>query len=257
MYHYRLILYPLFGVLPSLVWLAYYLKKDLHPEPKRMIVKVFLLGSLITIPVFFIQIVFSEILQELTTLPLFVNFPGLVSIIKWFVIIAFTEELLKYLVVRIVVFKSYELDEPIDIMMYIITAALGFAALENILYLISPIDNAPFDVVIATTISISFIRFIGATFLHTLSSALLGFFLILSFFHIKTRKILTVCGLLAATFLHGLYNFSIITLDYPFNVLVPIIILMTLAIFIMGELKRVKRLKNICYLLSVDWRYLL
>src|SRR3989344_4984826 len=146
MEYYRLALYIFFGVLPSLVWLFYYLRKDLHPEPKRMIIKVFLYGVLITVPVFFIQVGLSGLLKQLQYLPLFASFPIIIDIIKWFIVIALVEEVLKYLVVKTIVFRSGELEEPLDIMLYMVVVALGFAALENIFYLLpSTIDNSPFD----------------------------------------------------------------------------------------------------------------
>src|SRR3989344_4407839 len=132
---YRLFLNILGGILPALAWLFHYLKKDAHPEPKRMILKVFLWGALITLPVFFVQLGLSTLLAGL-------KLPALIiSILYWFLAIAFTEEFFKYLVVKKVVFNSKHLDEPLDIMLYMIVAALGFAALENILYLFSPVNN--------------------------------------------------------------------------------------------------------------------
>ena len=104
MEYYRLFLYIFFGVLPSLVWLSYYLRKDSHPEPKRMILKVFLLGFLITLPVFLVQIGFSTLLAELK-LPTFI-----ISILYWFFVIALTEEFFKYLVVKTAVFNSSNWD---------------------------------------------------------------------------------------------------------------------------------------------------
>ena len=41
-----IIIYVILGLLPSLTWLSYYLTKDLHPEPKKMILKIFLWGAL-------------------------------------------------------------------------------------------------------------------------------------------------------------------------------------------------------------------
>ena len=40
-FDFRIILYVIFGVLPSLAWLSYYLRKDVHPEPKRMVLAIF------------------------------------------------------------------------------------------------------------------------------------------------------------------------------------------------------------------------
>lgn len=246
MEYYRLPLYILFGVLPSLTWLFYYLRKDLHPEPKRMIVKVFLCGALITIPVFFIQLGLSKWLAKLYSFEFFINYPLAIELLKWFVVIALTEELLKYIVVRLAILHNGELDEPLDIMLYMVVAALGFAAVENVLYLFSPIDNASFKTILESAMIISFIRFIGATFLHTLCSGLLGYFLALSSIRTHKRFRLTILGISLATLLHGLYNFSIITLQAPMNFGVPILIIIGLAIFMMHDFDEVKKIKSIC-----------
>jgi|SRR3989344_987807 len=243
MEYYRLPLYILFGVLPSLVWLFYYLKKDLNPEPKKMIVKVFFYGALITIPTFFLQITLVNLLEQLHFLNLS---PFIIEILKWFIIIALTEEFLKYLVVRLAVFNSSEMDEPLDVMLYMVVSALGFTAVENVLYLFSPIDNISFQSIIKTAVTVSFIRFIGATFLHTLCSALFGYFLALSFIRSKNKVMLSLTGLFLATFLHGLYNFSIIVLRGPWNFIIPIIVILGLIIFMTYDFDEIKKIKSIC-----------
>ncbi len=237
--NYRIFLYILFGVLPSLVWLSYYLRKDSHPEPKLMILKVFFSGFLITLPVFFIQLGLSTLLAELK-LPTLI-----ISILYWFFVIALTEEFFKYLVVRKEVLSSSNLDEPLDIMLYMIIAALGFAALENILYLFSPTDNLPFNQFLNNTFIISFIRFIGATFLHTLVSGTLGYFLIVEVYEIEKRGWFFFSGLFLASALHGLYNFSIITLKGPLQIAVPVTILIGLAIFVLWAFNRVRKMKSV------------
>lgn len=200
---------------------------------------------LITIPVFFIQLGLSELLKQVQFSGFVIN-PLLVNIIKWFVVIAFTEELFKYLVVRETVFKSEELDEPVDIMLYMVVGALGFAALENILYLFSPVNGLSLEAVLKTTVTISFIRFIGATFLHTLSSALVGYFMALSSLRTKHRFRLTILGIFLATLLHGLYNFSIMSFLYPLNVIMPILVILGLAIFMVQEFDGIKKVRSIC-----------
>lgn len=242
----HLFLYILFGILPSLIWLFYYLRKDLHPEPKKIILKLFFYGAIVTIPVFFIQLGLSELLDQAKTSGILDGFPMIADIIKWFIVIAFTEELLKYLVVRHVIAKNPELDEPLDIMLYMVVVALGFAALENILYLFSPIDNMSFDQILKITITISFVRFIGATLLHTLSSALIGYFLALASVRADKKIRLTVTGILLASLLHGLYNFSIITLSSPMNFIIPLIVIIGLVIFILYDFDEIKKVKGIC-----------
>lgn len=244
MEYYRLILYIAFGTMPSLAWLFYYLSKDLHPEPKKAIIKVFLWGAAITIPVFLIQLGLSELLKSFSFLR---SSPLIFIIIKWFFVIALTEELFKYLAVKISVLRKKELDEPLDIMLYMVVAALGFAAVENVLYLFSPLlINGSFNAFLQTTVILSFVRFIGATFLHTLCSALLGYFLALSFLRSKQHiKFLTI-GLILATLLHGLYNFSIINLSGPLNFIIPVIVIIGLAGFIIYDFDEIKKIKSIC-----------
>lgn len=251
--YYRLALYAFFGVLPSLVWLFYYLGKDLHPEPKRMILEIFLLGSLVTVPVFIIQVSLAQLLAQAEYAGFFGGWPVAQQVLKWFVIIALTEEVLKYLVVKVSVMKTYALDEPLDIMLYMVVAALGFSAIENILYLSSPLlpaspDAISFTVMLKTTVLVAFIRFVGATFLHTLCAALVGYFLALASIRSKKGLSLTLLGLLLATVLHGLYDFSIMTLQAPFNFLIPAGIITGLAIFMIWDFNEVKKIKGICKL---------
>ena len=243
MQFYPIILYLFFGVMPSLAWLFYYLQKDLHPEPKRMIIKVFTYGALGTVPLFFIQI---GLMRMVTA----AGMPAvLTSLATWFLVVALTEELLKYLVVRFSVLNSADLDEPLDIMLYMVVAALGFAAAENVLYLFSPVAMAAtFGVAVAEAVKISLVRFLGATFLHTLCSAMVGYFLALATLRPARGRLLVLFGLLVATGLHGLYNFSIMTLGSPWNLLLPIGILAVLAWFMMYDFDEIKKIKSICKL---------
>jgi len=246
----HLTIYILFGILPSLIWLFYYLKKDLHPEPRREILKLFFYGAIITIPVFFVQMGLSNLLEQVKASGILDGFPVIADIVKWFIVIAFTEEFLKYFVVKQVIIKESTLDEPLDIMLYMVVVALGFAAIENILYLFSPVNHNYLNInkILESTITISFIRFIGATLLHTLSSALIGYFLALASIKNKNMGLLIAIGIILASLLHGLYNFSIITLTSPMNFIVPLLIVIGLVIFIIYDFDEVKKIKGICKL---------
>jgi RsiW-degrading membrane proteinase PrsW (M82 family) len=239
---YRILIYIFFGVLPSLTWLSYYLTKDMHPEPKRMILKIFLWGALITIPVFFVQIGCTYLLSLAKIDPL------LISIIYWFLVISLTEELFKYFVVKMKVMNSPHLDEPLDIMLYIVVAALGFAALENVLYLFSPIENLPLNDLISRTMIIALVRFVGATFLHTLCSAVVGYALAISCCDKKNRFLEFISGLIIATFLHGLYDFSIMTLRGYAQIAIPVITILVLAIMVFTGFEKLKKIKSVTIL---------
>ena len=240
---YSIIIYIIFGMLPSLTWLFYYLRKDVHPEPKKMIIKIFLWGAFITLPVFFIQIGLKCLLDKMAVDYLTYN------LIYWFLIIAFSEEFFKYLVIRVKVIYSPYLDEPLDIMLYMVIAALGFSALENILYLFAPAEQMSLNQIISRTLAIDFIRFIGATFLHTLCSAVIGYFLALSICEKRVRSSVYIAvGILMATILHGLYNFSIMTLEGYMRFAIPVIIILTLAFLVFAGFERLKKMKGICKL---------
>ncbi len=237
--------YILFGVLPSLVWLLFYLRKDVHPEPKRMILRVFFWGMLAALPAILIELGISDFLNKFA--------PSLIiKIVYWFLGVAFVEEFLKYLVVREKVLKNPEFDEPVDAMIYMIIAALGFAALENILIFLSP---DVFFLSLNETLILVIFRFISATFLHALCSAIVGYFLALSFFYPVRNNISNgvekkgglksiTMGLGISTFLHGLYNFSIMETGGNLRIVIPIIILVSLAIFVSLGFKRLKTLKT-------------
>lgn len=229
-------LYAFFGVLPSIIWLLFYLRKDVHPESNHMVLRIFFYGMLAAFPALLFEL---GIQSELAKLNISTN---IITILNVFIAVALVEESLKYLVVKGKVLVSSELDEPIDIMLYMIIAALGFAAVENILILFSlgPVF------LIGNAFSISVLRFVGATFLHALVSGTMGYFLALSIFEIKNRIKYVLLGLGIAVFLHGLYNFSIIDIRDELSFLIPVLILLGLASFLTFGFQRLKKIKSIC-----------
>jgi len=237
---YTIIIAVIFGIAPSLIWLTYYLRKDLHPEPKKMIFKIFLWGAAITIPVFFVQVGLALLLDSLNL------GATLKSILYWFIVISFTEELFKYLVIKLKVLNSRHLDEPLDLMLYMVVAALGFAALENILYLFTPAEKMSLDQLIDRTLVVDLIRFIGAIFLHTLCSATIGYSLAVSACEPRFKKFAVVSGIGVATLLHGFYDFSIMTLEGYARFVVPAIIILALAFMVFTGFEKLKKMKGVC-----------
>jgi RsiW-degrading membrane proteinase PrsW (M82 family) len=232
-------IYIFFGILPSVVWLLFYLRSDVHPEPKSMVLKIFFFGMLSALPAVFIE---KGISEELKTLSLS---PFLMSFLNNFIGVAAVEEGIKYLVVRGKVLKNPAFDEPIDAMLYMIIAALGFAAVENILILLQLAST----LLLGQALLFLVLRFLGATLLHALSSAVVGFWLAHSFIKYKTEKLrLISIGLLMAVGLHGLYNFFIMkevgAKGDILELLAPIAFLLTsLALFVSLGLERLKRIK--------------
>jgi len=228
--------YPLYifaGLAPSIIWLMFYLKKDSHPEPNLMILKVFFWGMLSALPAIFIEKGIAESLKP------FIFNPFWVLIINNILAVALIEELLKYLVVCSQCFGEKEFDEPIDVMIYMIVAGLGFAASENILVLLQIGKVLP----LYQTMAVLILRFIGATFLHALCSAIIGFFLAYSLLEYKKNDFKLIgIGMIASISLHGLYNFFII--EGGTKILVPIAIIINSAFFVSLAMNRLKKIRK-------------
>ncbi len=229
--------YPVYiflALAPSLIWLMFYLGKDAHPESKKIILRVFIYGAIIALPAALIEMLLEARAAQLNMPPL------LYSIIYFFLIVALVEEVAKYFAAKYGALTSSEIDEPVDIMEYMIVSALGFAALENLLYLYG--FTVPSGLILAME------RFVGATFLHALASGVMGYFIIL--YSINTEKpkiVFLILGLAVATTLHGLFNFSIIEIDdLKLKLAVPLGLLMGLALFISWCFKKAKTMKGVC-----------
>lgn len=200
------------GIVPAIVWLAFWLgEDDKHPEPILLVGATFLSGMLVVPLAAFLERWFVNFHD-----PLFLSLVNSgttegVRTIKHLVTIFSTagiEESFKFLAAYLAVSLHREsFDEPIDAVEYLITAALGFAALENVLYLISGLSGGT----VGGALFDNNLRFVGATILHVSASGILGSFVALSFF--KKKKIMiehALLGLLTATLLHAFFNFFII-----------------------------------------------
>lgn len=226
----------LVGFLPSFIWLIFYLRKDIHPESNKMILRVFLGGIIITAPALFLEIGFNEFFSFLKTQGILI--PLLFTLFTMSII----EEYGKYLVVKLNVLRSSEIDEPFDILLYLIISALGFAALENILVLAK---HHPL-LTIENVFWLMFLRFLLTVFFHALSSASFGFFIALSYLYTRQKKFLFCLGLLTSSLLHTLYNFFIIQLTSWSKIVLPLILLIVMALFVSFAIKKLKKIKSLC-----------
>jgi len=198
------------GLLPSLIWLSFYLRKDKHPEPNSMILKIFFYGMLLAPLAIFLELLLVWLINPTSNpLTLLSQMPqnGIIRVILAATLIpALVEEYLKYGVVKLKVLKNAAFDEPIDAMIYCIIVGLGFAAIENLLILF----RLPFDNLSQAIGTIAF-RFLGATLVHALASAMIGYWLALGLLHSKKRKRYIFTGLGLAIIFHSCYNYLVIT----------------------------------------------
>ncbi|OGC84740.1 hypothetical protein A3F55_02690 [Candidatus Adlerbacteria bacterium RIFCSPHIGHO2_12_FULL_53_18] len=180
------------GLLPALLWLAFWLLEDrCEPEPKRYIFYCFVLG-MATIPL----VLWGEkLVAHYLTGPLL--------LVAW----AGIEEVCKFGAAYFAALRWSVFDEPLDAVIYMVTAALGFAAIENTLFILSPLENGN----VLQTIMTGNLRFIGATLLHTLSSATVGLALAFAFYNrASIRRLAALGGVILAVLLHALFNLSIL-----------------------------------------------
>lgn len=226
----------LLALIPGLVWLIYFIRKDNLPEPKKKIFKVFLAGMLMSIPILCFELWLVGDLNKL-------GIEGTAFlIIKYIFAIGLIEELFKYFAVRFTALKSSEIDEPIDLPIYMIIGALGFATIENIILFCNQST-----VLLTNPAILTFSRFLGATLLHLLCSGIIGYFFALSFYHLKYRYILCFTGFFLAIIIHAVFNFSLES-DIINNVIGTFGLVLIIFVFFLFGLKKIKKLKSVCKL---------
>jgi len=153
---------------------------------------------------------------------------------------AAAEEIAKFGVVFLIDFNSSYLDEPIDYAIYLITGAIGFAAVENVLFLLEPSLQQNISFVIET----GTLRFLGATILHSILGALLGLIIGFVFYKKRSTKIrFALIGLGIVIILHTLFNYFIIKY-VEINGLLTLSILWIITLFIIAMFERVRRITH-------------
>lgn len=196
------------GVLPALLWLWFWLREDrLHPEPRGLVILSFIAGMIAVLPALMAEqwVCGQVVANSLSECPTGLSAARNVFfvIIGWSVI----EEILKYIASYCSALRSRENDEPIDALIYLITVALGFAALENTLFLSGAIKTGG----IFEGINIGVLRFVGASLLHVVTSGFVGFCIALAFYKSRVAKrIYRSLGILGAIILHSVFNFYIL-----------------------------------------------
>jgi RsiW-degrading membrane proteinase PrsW (M82 family) len=183
------------GLLPALLWLAFWLREDkLHPEPRLRIALSFIAGMIAVAAVIPVERLMHTLLGGTITMT---------TIVLW----AAAEEVFKLAAAYLSALRYSSNDEPLDPSVYLITVALGFSALENTFFLANFLNDG---YTIQSLVSGN-MRFIGATILHTVSSAAVGIFLGFSYYkssNLKKHYLLT--GVILAIILHTVFNSLII-----------------------------------------------
>ena len=196
------ILILLLGVLPPILWLLFWIREDHYQEPRREIVFVFLAGMVSVAAALLLENTFlgaNSIFKKI-----FMYSAGTFQMLN-LLGFAFIEEISKTGAAFFTGIKSKYFDEPEDGIVYLITAALGFAAMENVLFI-----TGSLKIGISQSLVVSAFRFINAVLLHISSAAIIGAGFAFSFYHKTHRNKDVVFAIVLATLLHALYNYLII-----------------------------------------------
>lgn len=187
------------AIAPGLALFSYfYLRNQMATEPRKTLFRTFIFGLLITFPIMFIQYVLQE--EELITNPFFLNVvfsSTMEEFFKWFIIFAF-------------IYRHVEFDDPYDGILYGAAASLGFATMENLLYLLTfGIDTA-------------FMRALLPVSSHALFGVVMGYYFGKSKFTKNNRSMEYLVLSIGAPFqLHFAYNSILMFEDYWVYLIAP------------------------------------
>ncbi len=248
--------FVLLAFLPSFAWLLFFLREDNHPEPKRLLATLFIGGFIaaalaLAAQIFLTQTMGLPELSQFSRLP--TSFPLAVTAFLVAFIFGGTEEVGKFIPTYFLVRKNKSFDEPVDAMIYMTTAGLGFAFIENAAILAFSFEHA----LIGNTIGLLILRFVGATLLHALSSAVAGYFWARAMAHWQSRAgnggahpefiqnhepvhaRIFIGGLLFASLLHGIFNYLIISSQEL--LIYPTVFLIITAFFVFWDFEKLKK----------------
>ncbi|MCY1723445.1 PrsW family glutamic-type intramembrane protease [Prolixibacteraceae bacterium Z1-6] len=177
---------------PVVIIAAYiYFRDKYEKEPIRLLIYALFAGGLTVIPVLFLE----TFLSSFTYL-----FPGLTAAAwKAFVVAAFSEELWKFVALYVLIWRSPEFNEKFDGIVYAVYVALGFAAVENVMY------------VMEGGFSTGIMRAVTAVPAHAIFGVTMGFYFGLAKFYEKQQAGLKLKALGFPILLHGIYDFILFT----------------------------------------------
>ncbi|MCM3088204.1 Membrane proteinase PrsW, cleaves anti-sigma factor RsiW, M82 family [Bhargavaea ginsengi] len=209
------------AIAPGLALFSYfYLRKQIHKDPSRSLLQTYVYGMMLTFPILFIQYVFDE---ERVFGSAFINDVLFTSGL---------EEFFKWLVLLVVVYSHVDFEDPYDGILFGASVSLGFATVENILFLLTfGMDEA-------------LIRALLPVSSHALFGVVMGYYLgRAKFVEESGTKPMLFLSFFAAFGLHFVYNSLVMAGNFRMYLLIPFMLFLW-----WFALKRVKR----AHTLSVD-----
>ncbi len=176
------------AVAPSVLLLLWFLRRDrARPEPAGLVLRMFLMGLVLILPALLLEIVLDHLSWTLGRMA----YP----LVRGFLVVALVEESLKLLAVIRLARRRACFDEVMDGIVYTVAAGLGFACLENVLF------------VLGRGMGVAVLRALTAVPMHAAVSAVMGYY----FGRGRMAgggegRLLAARGLAIAVLLHGSYN---------------------------------------------------
>lgn len=206
---------------PVFIILFYiYFRDKYDKEPLGLLVKALLMGMVIVLPVIFVERFLMGQMPE----------AGKVAGAAYhaFVVAGFTEELFKFLALYILVWRSPSFNEQFDGIVYAVFVSLGFAGVENVLYVI--------DGGMQTALT----RAITAVPAHAIFGIAMGYYLGIARMYKELRSAYLGRALLVPVLLHGIYDFILmVEIGWLLLLFIPYVIWL----YIMG-MRKMKRLSD-------------
>lgn len=187
----------LIALAPVFIILFYmYFRDKYEREPVGLLVKSLVAGILITVPVIFAEQWLTEIGERLLT-------PGRQVLWSAFIVAGTTEEAFKFLALVLLIWTNKNFNERFDGIVYAVFVSLGFALVENILYVWDG----------GTTVG--WIRALTAVPAHALFGVTMGYYLALARFANDGMQVsYMIRALLWPVILHGFYDYCLMA-DHP------------------------------------------
>lgn len=186
------------AIAPGIALLTYFYLKDRYDsEPIHMVVRMFIVGVLIVLPIAVIQ---RGLVLELGDTPFTFAF----------IISAGVEEAFKWFVLYHMIYNHTEFDEPYDGIVYAVAISLGFATMENVLFaLLVPASFG--DLLMRALLPVS-----G----HALFAVMMGYYIGIARFDSARKRRSLVLSLLLPIFWHGLFDYILATMATFWAVLI-------------------------------------
>lgn len=234
----NLILFAI-SIFPVLLLGSYiYYKDRFQKEPLKMLLKALLFGCISVLPAMLAEMLLSGGYEIIVGGALPSLFSGLYS---GYVVAGCSEELSKLLLLFLAVWRSRYFDEYYDGIVYATFVSLGFAGLENIMYIFGQED-------FGSSIATGTMRALLAVPAHFLFGVVMGYYFALAKFQPEGRSGYIVKAFLFPMLLHGTYD-SLLMIPEAMGGVGPLLSLGFFILFIYFDIKLwkigIRRLKEL------------